>query len=503
MEVQRALEESLPELEAFLEHKLLSEEEVRLLVVKRREFESRLRRFELVKEDALEYIGFEMQLNKLVELRKQKRNIKYLSQFNSQRQFEIKVNQVFDLLLKKFKGDLDLWVAAIEFAQSVGGDSRVSQLCGKGIRLFPTKEMFWVVSAKHELERNSNVTQARQVLITALKTLPRSEAVWLEYFRMEFLFVYQVLERREVQGLEITDFHEQLLLTVFENATNAIPQRPEFQLQFLQIASLFAGKRTGELVKGFLLERLRLEFPENRQVLLALASSGVETTKSATWFETQVELALEGGDATRVDELVLEATERGVLTEQLAVLITKGPEDEDDEEEAHAHKRQRLLEKFTGEFPGNQQLWERRCELDAAAFGQSTLPLTGVTPAMWRLELQRHPEDTVSILARIKPMAGAELITFALQLAPHPSKLVAELERKVVNQVPEASFCGLWEGGSVIEAEEKRLVLEQWVKRHPSQRAFQSYIEFEAGLGNNVKPLLLRAMGLVKGFSMQ
>ncbi|KAH9260994.1 hypothetical protein BASA81_000690 [Batrachochytrium salamandrivorans] len=503
MEVQRALEKSLPELEVFLEHKILSEEEVRLLVVKRREFESRLRRFELVKEDALEYIGFEMQLNKLVELRRQKRNAKYLSQFNFQKQFETKVNQVFDLLMKKFKGDLDLWVAAIEFAQSLGNDGRVSQICGKGIRLFPTKEMFWVVSAKHELERNSNVTQARQVLITALKTLPRNETVWLEYFRMEFLFVYQVLERREVQGLEITDFHEQLLLTVFENATRAIPQRPEFQLQFLQIASLFSGKRTGELVRDFLLESLQREFPTNRQVLLALASAGVATdeTKSAVWFETQIELALGRDDATRVDELVNEATERGMLTEQIAVLITKGPED--GEKEVRAHKRQRLLERFTGDFPANQHLWERRCELDATAFEKTTLPLTGITPAMWRLELQRHPNETVGILAKVKPVVGAELITFALQIAPHPSKLVVDLERKVVNRIPEASFCGLWEGGSVIEVEEKRLILEQWVKRHPSQRAFQSYIEFEASQGNNIKPLLLRAMGLVKGFSMQ
>lgn len=501
MEVQRALEDSLPELEALLEHDLLSEEEVRTLVVRRREYESRLRRFELLKQDALEYIGFEMNLHRLVEKRKARRNVRHISsqQYNAKKTFEHKINVLFDLLIKKFKGDLDLWVAAIEFAQSVQNDTRVSLLCGNGIRMFPTKDMFWVLAAKHELERNANVSQARQVLITALKSLPDNETVWLEYFRMEFLFVNQVLERRVVQGLEITNHHDDLLKTVFANAIQAVPNKAEFQLQFVRICDLFADKPTGQLVREHVLDSLQHEFPENRQIMYELLQHPARASKlekSAVWYELQVQIALEDGNEDQASKLCEQAMKDNLFTEHMAVQMSNTGE---------GKKKRQRLEKFTERFPHSVELWEMRCELDETALAQSKMEESQVTLKMWRLELERHPNNVLSILQRVKNVEDKEsLISYALQVTTTPSQMIVDLEHKVISIVPESCFEALWEGGSVTECAEKRRVLELWVKRHPSQRAFQILIEFERQEGGkDIKPLLLRAMGSVSGFKLE
>jgi len=71
----------------------------------------------------------------------------------------------------------------------------------KAIQLHPAVPGLWIYASVWEAEHNSNVAAARALMQQGLRTCPRSEILWLEYFRMELIFAEKVKARRLVLGI--------------------------------------------------------------------------------------------------------------------------------------------------------------------------------------------------------------------------------------------------------------------------------------------------------------
>lgn len=67
---------------------------------------------------------------------------------------------------------------------------------------FPSSAELWIDAARFEYERNFNITGARNLLLRSLRLNPERRELWLEYARLETLYIFKILERRRVLGLD-------------------------------------------------------------------------------------------------------------------------------------------------------------------------------------------------------------------------------------------------------------------------------------------------------------
>ena len=74
--------------------------------------------------------------------------------------------------------------------------------------MHPTKPVFWILAAAWEFEENGNMNSARgkpvlcltrQVLLQrGIRINPESQQLWIEYFKLEMLWIEKIKERRRI-----------------------------------------------------------------------------------------------------------------------------------------------------------------------------------------------------------------------------------------------------------------------------------------------------------------
>ena len=130
--VRYLLEQMLPELEDFEKRGLFSKQEIKQIVKKRTDFEYRLKRRAILKEDYLHAIEYEVQLENLRVSRKNAL-VKKLKAANQRwrssladRAITRRIIFLYERALRKFKGDIRLWLQYAE-ACRIRGSSRQFQ----------------------------------------------------------------------------------------------------------------------------------------------------------------------------------------------------------------------------------------------------------------------------------------------------------------------------------------------------------------------------------------
>ncbi|KAI5072003.1 hypothetical protein GOP47_0012109 [Adiantum capillus-veneris] len=187
------LERMLPELDDLKERGLFSDAEVKEIAKRRREFEFRLERRSKMKEDYLNYIKYELQLEKLRLLRK--KSLVREMQSSKQRwqpslcdrASAMRIMLIYQRAVTRFKGDLDLWVQYLEYCKSQG-TRRMQKVLTKVLRLHPTVPDVWIYASAWEFEQNKNIVAARALMQRGLRMCSQSEQLWLEYFRLELVY---------------------------------------------------------------------------------------------------------------------------------------------------------------------------------------------------------------------------------------------------------------------------------------------------------------------------
>ncbi|KAJ0402211.1 hypothetical protein P43SY_008075 [Pythium insidiosum] len=307
--VQVVMEKMIPELEDLQEKKLFSADEIHQIVEKRRDFEYMMRRVPLRKIDGLRYIEYELNLEALRKKRKARLGLKKIT--ISDTAGIKRVHAVFDRLLYKHRGDVDLWLQYVEFCKTEGSGRVLSHVFTRALQSHPRSAALWIEAASFEFSFNLSVDAARVLMQRALRINRHEPKLWLEYFRLELLYIQKLSVRREVLQLdepestkdEETNDASTVLLDelpeerdggndeddeamaavnekkrtramildgaipriIFQNAITAIPDDVAFRLQFIEISDLF-GRRFAANLSQTILESCVADFATSELV---------------------------------------------------------------------------------------------------------------------------------------------------------------------------------------------------------------------------------------------
>ncbi|KAI5414571.1 hypothetical protein KIW84_040164 [Lathyrus oleraceus] len=204
--VQYKLERMVDELEDLEQRGIFTRQEIAEIVKQRRKFEYRLKRPSPLKEDFVAYIEYETQLDALRSLRKKsvtrelkKQGNKNLRKSKSDLAGLIRIIDIYELALKRYKGDIDLWFRYLEFCK-LRKNGRMKKALAKLVRLHPKVAGVWIYAAAWEFDQNSNVVAARALMQEGLRFCPTSEDLWVEYLRMELTYLNKLKARKVALG---------------------------------------------------------------------------------------------------------------------------------------------------------------------------------------------------------------------------------------------------------------------------------------------------------------
>ncbi len=145
-----------------------------------------------------QYAEYEMNLESL-----RRKRVQRLGASVNQHAGQRRIFFILDRATRKFHGDLALWMQYAEYARKEKATRRFMQILTTVLRLHPTKTELWVYAAKYAMEVQGDMTAARAYLHRGLKFCRSSRDLWLEYTRLEMIYIAKLEGRRRVLGLEL------------------------------------------------------------------------------------------------------------------------------------------------------------------------------------------------------------------------------------------------------------------------------------------------------------
>lgn len=196
----------VPELDDLEKRGLFNRQEIAEIVKKRRKFEYRLQRPSPLKQDFVDYIDYEKQLDRLRTLRKKalsrelkakgnKKLKKSLSDYAGVR----RIIEIYRIATSRFKGDLQLWFQYLEFCKEKSS-GRMKKVLAQVIRFHPKVPAVWIYAAAWEFDHNLNARAAQVIMQMGLRSCPTSEDLWVEFLRMELTCLNKLKTRKVILG---------------------------------------------------------------------------------------------------------------------------------------------------------------------------------------------------------------------------------------------------------------------------------------------------------------
>ncbi|KIW69732.1 hypothetical protein PV04_05591, partial [Phialophora macrospora] len=197
------LEQSVPELKEYERKGIFSAEEITSIARKRSNFEHKINARGSTPADYARYAEFEINVDALRRKRVKRLGIKATAHNGKRRVFF-----VFDRGTRRHPGDISLWMEAIDYAQKQKAYKKLQEMFTQVLRLHPTKADLWIQAAQYSFEENGDMMEARSYMQRGLRFCNGSQTMWLEYARLEMLYIAKIHTRREVLGIT-TDKREQ------------------------------------------------------------------------------------------------------------------------------------------------------------------------------------------------------------------------------------------------------------------------------------------------------
>ena len=157
------------------------------------------------------------------------------------------IHHIFQRALRRYGQDVALWLQYLDFGMRTNSGKQLGSSFARALSRHPRVPSLWLQAASWEFDRNRNVQAARTLMQRGLRVNQHSKQLWLEYFRLELLYVQKIKARRLVLGLDggsAQDGEEDgiqavlrgaVLQTVFGAAVKAIPGDLPFCQQFLDV----------------------------------------------------------------------------------------------------------------------------------------------------------------------------------------------------------------------------------------------------------------------------
>jgi len=148
----------------------------------------------------LRYITHELNLEELRRLRKNKASLsKSTPSDHAGKQL---VHFIFERALRKFRGDLELWLQYLDYCCSTSSHKAHSRALAQALQLFPRTAGLWIRAASYEFFEHSSPPAARVLMQRGLRLNGQESALlWTQYFKLEVLYVNKLRGRRVALGL--------------------------------------------------------------------------------------------------------------------------------------------------------------------------------------------------------------------------------------------------------------------------------------------------------------
>ncbi len=108
---------------------------------------------------------------------------------------------VLDRATRKFHGDIGLWMQYLGFAKQQKASKKVSQILTSVLRLHPARPELWIYAANYAMEERGDMTEARAYMQRGLRFCKRSRNLWIEYTKLEMIYMAKIAARRQILGL--------------------------------------------------------------------------------------------------------------------------------------------------------------------------------------------------------------------------------------------------------------------------------------------------------------
>lgn len=200
--VRYYLEQAVPELEDLEKKNLFTKNELSIIMRRRTDFEYRINGRQAKPRDFVKYAEYEMNVEKLRKKRVQRIKPKKTGKSPSEYAGPRRILFIFDRGTKKFAGDLSLWMHYLDYAKATKSINVVSKILTSLLQLHPTKPDVWIMAAKYEADENASMRAARAIMQRGLRFNQESVVLWLEYIKLELLYVSKILDRRRLLGIQ-------------------------------------------------------------------------------------------------------------------------------------------------------------------------------------------------------------------------------------------------------------------------------------------------------------
>ncbi|KAK4226690.1 U3 small nucleolar RNA-associated protein 6-domain-containing protein [Podospora fimiseda] len=190
------LERAAPELREFEEKEIFSKEEIQSLVQKRSDFEHLVLAPRTKPTDFLNYVQWETSLDKLRSKRCQRLRIRTSNSHASQ----ARTFGIFERAVLKHPGDVQLWLAYLDFAASIKATKRWNRIITRALRLHPTNAGLWTLAGRRAAQ-SGDIERARAHFLRGCRFCTGEPTLWVEYARCEMDWLARVEAKKAGKGV--------------------------------------------------------------------------------------------------------------------------------------------------------------------------------------------------------------------------------------------------------------------------------------------------------------
>jgi U3 small nucleolar RNA-associated protein 6 len=116
---------------------------------------------------------------------------------------QARISLIFDRGTKKHPGDVALWMSYLEYARKAKSMKKFKTVLTAALRLHPTKSELWLYAARWTLEIEADMNGARSYMQRGTRFCTRSKDLWIEYAKLEMIYLAKIAMRRQILGLDI------------------------------------------------------------------------------------------------------------------------------------------------------------------------------------------------------------------------------------------------------------------------------------------------------------
>ncbi|KAJ8907701.1 hypothetical protein NDN08_007807 [Rhodosorus marinus] len=284
--VEKRLESLLPDLRLLMRARLLSVEELQSLVKKYRDMEQRILRQDATRRDYMRCVRHELNCELLLKTRFERIGTNQKIRTKVKALSNRRIIHTYNRAVKRFKGDTELWMQYARHCVKSGSSRAAGKVFARALALHPMNEDLWLAAWSWEFEGNANTKTARRLAQRSLRAIPKSRKLWLEYYRLEVVYLSKLRARRKALGIEASDDSEAtsglgfwqggVVITVLTGALGALGddvdnchETKNYFCQYLEVCKQLPLVPT--TLTAQVAENLVRRFPEDPSVLEAAA----------------------------------------------------------------------------------------------------------------------------------------------------------------------------------------------------------------------------------------